>query len=121
MHQLMTEGPPRGYFFEPAKSIVVCTESAEMAAHATFTDFHFKYCHGARYVGGFIGTQHELDKWLQPKVDGWVSSVKTLARVAKRYPRPHLPVSDCPSRMSGSTFSGYCRILKSSSPPSNKH
>ena len=87
MHQLMTEGPPRGYFPEPAKSIVVCTESAETAARAAFTDFHFKYCHGAHYVGGFIGTQHKLDMWLQPKIDGWVSGVKTLVRVATRYPQ----------------------------------
>jgi hypothetical protein len=80
-------GPARGYFPEPAKSIVVCQESKMDQARRTLERFQFQYCDGHRYVGGFIGSAAARARWLAPKILDWVYGVNQLAKVASRYPQ----------------------------------
>ena len=80
-------GPARGYYPEPAKSIVICRDSQTDAAKAHFSDFQFEYCDGHRHVGGFIGTEAAKAEWLDKKIQDWVYGVERLARAAVRFPQ----------------------------------
>ena len=42
---------------------------------------------GSRYLGDYIGTREDLEQWVQPKVETWSHGVRTLAKIAKRYPQ----------------------------------
>ena len=84
---LMIEGPPRGYYPEPAKSIVVCVPEDRATAEKILAEFEFKYTDGFRYVGGFMGTAKAQEEWLLPQIDNWVAGIHKLAKVAKRFPQ----------------------------------
>ncbi len=45
------------------------------------------FCRGKRYVGGFVGSEAMLERWMDPKVKKWVAGIKTLARIASRFPQ----------------------------------
>jgi DNA-binding phage protein len=49
--------------------------------------FQFKYQAGARHLGSFLGDEGERDAWLTAKIDTWISAVRTLGKMAKRYPQ----------------------------------
>ena len=38
-------------------------------------------------MGDYLGTREELEAWVQPKVGSWAHGVRTLAKIAKRYPQ----------------------------------
>jgi len=80
-------GPARGYYPEPAKSILVCREEHMEHARRTLERFNFQYSDGHRYVGGFIGSEAARAKWLAPKIQDWVYGVNQLAKAARRYPQ----------------------------------
>jgi hypothetical protein len=44
------------------------------------------FCHGKRYVGGFIGSREKRDKWISPMIQKWVTGIEKLATVATRFP-----------------------------------
>ncbi|KAL7474892.1 hypothetical protein ACHAW6_000837 [Cyclotella cf. meneghiniana] len=44
------------------------------------------YCHGKRYVGGFVGSREKRDKWLSPMIQRWVMGIERLAAIASRFP-----------------------------------
>jgi hypothetical protein len=88
MRLLQQQGPARGYFPEPAKSIFVGHAATIDAAKTLLEDeFEFQYSVGSRYVGGFIGDQTSQSQWLQPKIQKWVEGVQILAKVARRFPQ----------------------------------
>ena len=87
MARLQEWGPARGYFPEPEKSIFIVRPEDEEDAKALLQDFNFRYKDGSRYVGGFIGSRARLLEWLEPKVQEWVAAIKTLSRIAKRFPQ----------------------------------
>ena len=35
-----------------------------------------------------MGTREELEEWVRPEVEAWAHEVRTLAKIAKRYPEP---------------------------------
>ena len=39
------------------------------------------------YAGGFVGSADSLSDWLTPKIEEWTDAVRTLSRVARRYPQ----------------------------------
>jgi hypothetical protein len=80
-------GPARGYFPEPAKSILICPPADMAAAKAALSRFDFRYQEGARYVGGFIGTKDSKEAWLAPQIATWVEGIHALARIATNYPQ----------------------------------
>ena len=87
MNQLQHLGPARGYFPEPAKSILICHPSHREALKMALADFDFKYEDGFRYVGGFIGTTLARDNWLAPQITKWTNAIRLLARVATHFPQ----------------------------------
>jgi hypothetical protein len=62
-------------------------------------ELEIQYSRGERYVGGFVGSTAMQDRWIKPKVEGWVEGVKSLARAATRYPQ--------------SAFAGFTQSLQS--------
>ena len=41
---------------------------------------------GSKYVGGYVGSEQDLDEWLSEKVMKWVKSVNCLASAAEQFP-----------------------------------
>ena len=87
MHLLLKEGPQRGYFPEPAKSICICDLQTQNRVRPFLEEFKFQYKEGYRYLGKYIGTTETLQQWLQPKVAEWAEGVQELAHVARRFPQ----------------------------------
>jgi len=88
MRTLQDLGPKYGYFPEPEKSILVCRpETREAAAAALGADLTCSMVDGARYLGGFVGSDATRSEWLGTQVAAWSASVGDLARVATRYPQ----------------------------------
>jgi hypothetical protein len=71
MERLIELGPAYGYFPEALKSILVVSEANKAAAEVYFRDMKFKVVTGSRYLGGFIGSDHDLHAWLKDKVPTW--------------------------------------------------
>lgn len=88
MRLLEARGPARGYYPEPAKSIFV-PDKAEQAddCRTRLQELQFQHKAGARYVGGFVGTEEARQEWLLPQIQNWIYGVEKLASVAKRYPQ----------------------------------
>ena len=56
-------------------------------ARAKFGKYKFIFVAGTRYLGGFLGSDEDRDKWVDKKVKDWVFGIKELAKVATRYPQ----------------------------------
>jgi hypothetical protein len=87
MRLLQVQGPHRGYYPEPDKSIVVCARAVRPQVSAFLAEFNFRYEDGHRYVGGFIGSADARKAWLDPQVADWAAGVRTLAGIATRFPQ----------------------------------
>ena len=42
---------------------------------------------GQKFVGGYVGSEAMMERWLKPKVAAWVEGVDALAMVARKYPQ----------------------------------
>jgi hypothetical protein len=86
---LMEKGPSVGYFPEPAKSYHICPKEEEAEVRAAFEEAGNKanFCRDKRYVGGFVGLEAMLERWLDPMVRKWVMGIETLVRIAVRFPQ----------------------------------
>ncbi len=86
---LMEKGPSVGYFPEPAKSYHICLKEEEAKARAAFEEagIEVNFCWGKCYMGGFVGLEVMLERWLNPMVKKWVTGIETLARIAVRFPQ----------------------------------
>jgi hypothetical protein len=86
---LREKGLSMGYFPELTKSYHICPKEEEAKARAAFEEagLHVNFCHGKRYVGGFVGLEVMLEHWLDPKVKKWAAGVETFARIASRFPQ----------------------------------
>ena len=84
MRRLEQLGPMFGYHPGLDKSWGICLAAVEASGRATFeaVGLSIKWCHGHRYVGGFVGSNESRDRWVEPKVAEWVAGVNALAKVA---------------------------------------
>ena len=84
---LATFGSSYGYLPNSSKSILVVPEDRVERAKHYFNDVHgynFSIQTGARYLGGFIGSDNLRDEYVSSKVTDWVYGVEKLAMVATK-------------------------------------
>ncbi len=86
---LMEKGPSMGYFPEPVKLYHICPKEEEAEARAAFEEagIEVNFCQGKRYMGGFVGSEAMLERWLDPMVKKWVTGIETLACIAVKFPQ----------------------------------
>ena len=82
LNLLLLDGPKYGYFPEPENSYLVVHPDFIEIAKEKFKDFKLNIVTGYRFLGGFIGNEDDVNKWLNQKVDVWVKSVEKLASAA---------------------------------------
>ena len=64
---LQARGPPRGYFPEPTKIILVVASRNVARAGEFFQRMGIKVVTGSQYLGGFIGYGEAEKSWLEEK------------------------------------------------------
>jgi hypothetical protein len=85
---LAREGPSRGYYPEPAKSIFVgCKADEAETCRQALAEFNFQFREGSRCAGGFIASEAAQAEWIEPQIQKWVGGIVLLARVARRFPQ----------------------------------
>ena len=84
---LKLNGPARGYFPDPTKSILVVLEKNVPRAKEYFRGMGIQVVTGSRYIGGYVGERETEGQWVQEKVEGWREYVSTLAGVARKHPQ----------------------------------
>ena len=87
LRELQTRGPPRGYFPESTKSILVVDPRNVARAKEFFRGMGLQVVTGSRYLGGFIGDGAAEKIWMAGKVEGRVESVGTLVGVSRKHPQ----------------------------------
>ena len=55
-------------------------------ANLLFSKNSIKLVIGSKYVGGYVGSEQDLDEWLSEKEMKWVNSVNCLASAAEQFP-----------------------------------
>ena len=66
---------------------MVVYENDVDAAHACFHDLGIKVVRGHRFLGGFIGDEEHMKRFVDEKVKDWMSHVLKLAKAAEHYPQ----------------------------------
>ena len=84
---LQAQGPARGYYADPNKSILVVAPGNVSRAEEHFWGLGIRVVTGHRYLGGYIGDREAEGSWLEAKIKGWTESVAILAGVARNYPQ----------------------------------
>jgi hypothetical protein len=86
---LCAKGPIYGYHPEAEKTKVICSAADEAEAKAAFLarNLNVQVSRGERYLGAFMGSAVERDKWVLGKAAEWAECVRILASIAKRYPQ----------------------------------
>ena len=87
MRLLQQQGPARGCFPEPAKSIFVGHAATLEQAKHHLMELDFQRRTGSRCVGEFIGDEETLADWVDPQIQKWVAGVKVFAKVAWKSPQ----------------------------------
>ena len=70
LREFQARGPPRGYFLEPTKIILVVAPRNISRAEEFLHGIGIKLVTGNRYLGGFIGEGEAEKIWLAGKVTG---------------------------------------------------
>ena len=86
----MKRGPDRGYFPEPAKSLLIPdTLEQEEAENQEFAveGLNLNFVSGSRYLGAYLGPQVELEVCVKPQVEAWAQGIKVLAKISQRHPQ----------------------------------
>ena len=82
----MVREPPRGYFLETTKSILIVSSQNIPRAETFFTGYRLYIFMGSRYLRGFVGSKVAQYCWLGDKVKYWGDSMTTLDGVVRCHP-----------------------------------
>lgn len=85
--RLCDYGPAYGYFPEPTKCVLVVDECCKDRAVDMFCPLGVQVVTGHRYLGGFIGSNDGLQRFISEKVHKWVNHVKLFADIASTQPQ----------------------------------
>ncbi len=84
---LVLSGPKFGYFPNASKTIIIAKEKAKDDAAALFKDTGVEITVvGNRYLGGALGVDPFLEKFIQEKISSWTMEVERLSSFAKSQP-----------------------------------
>ena len=84
---LQTEGPKYGYFPEPKKCVLIVHPNAITHAKEYFKSLQFEISTGNRFLGGFIGDEEEMTRYVNKKIYSWTTAVEDLAFAAQHHPQ----------------------------------
>ena len=85
---LMKEGPKFGYFPEPEKSYLVVHLNQVEEAKVLFAELKVNVVTGNRFLGGYIGSTADTERWIIEKVKVWLTSIGAFSKAADT--QPHL-------------------------------
>ena len=80
-------GPKYGYYPSASKCILIVAPEHIASASESFADSQFQIKPGARYLGGFIGSQEAYTSWIGDKISFWTDAIGALAQAAHKYPQ----------------------------------
>jgi hypothetical protein len=80
-------------------------EENKAAATEYFADLGFKIVTGYRYLGGYLGSDQDLNAWLQDKASTQEHAVGKLAGITPKYPQSAYTGLQNPCRTNGSLCS----------------
>lgn len=96
---LMEHDSARGYYLEPAKSVLIMTHGQEDRAAQQLAQFNLVTATGYQYLGGFIGPRDDCKTWVAPQIEQWMKVVHDMAQAASRFLQ--------------STYAGFTKSLQS--------
>ena len=85
IENLIVRGPPRRYFLEPTKSILVLSPRNVPRAESFFPGYGLQVVKASRYLGEFVRTETAQDWLLEDKVKGWSAWVAIMSGVADKH------------------------------------
>ena len=81
-------GPAFGYYPKPSKSWLVVKESELERAKQIFAGTGVNITEeGQKYLGGYVGTELSVQKYMQSLVDEWLEQLDNLVSIAKSEPQ----------------------------------
>ena len=104
IEKLSIEGPKSGYYLQLKKCYCIVHPDFEVQANNTFSKLNVNVVTGFKFIGGFIGSNCDTEKWLIEKVQKWVMCVLNIASVAKNIRIPHIRFLQNPFSTSGVIF-----------------
>ena len=84
--ELQERGPLFGYFPEPTKTWLITKPEHVEKAKLLFPDVKVTV-EGHKYLGSFIGSDSGKQKFVESKVDEWISDIQSLAKIGKTEPQ----------------------------------
>ena len=85
LDDILAQGPPRVYFPEPNKSILVISAHNIIQAERFFCGKVLTVVTGVRYLGSYIENAGPQAEWLSEMVRDWEGGVITMEEVAHKY------------------------------------
>ena len=79
--------PPREYFPDPTKSILVVAPRNVPREEELFRGMGENTVTGSRYLGVFVGDGAAEESWIDEKVEGLAESMRTLLEVSWKQPQ----------------------------------
>ena len=84
---LTRQGPGRGYYPEPSKSVLILHPDNLEAGNFFGARHRFKVCTGAHYLGGYIGYDESKHDWLRERTLAWEKNSNMISERAGKYPQ----------------------------------
>ena len=85
--ELCRLGPSYGYYPEENKCTLIVHDEAAPHAKQYFKNYGFKISHGKRFLGGYIGSSEEREKYITDKILGWETAISDISKVAHTFPQ----------------------------------
>ena len=82
---LVEFGPFYGYYAKPSKSIIIIKEDQFQKATALFADLQVEAVLAGRFVGGCIGNEEGIRRYMQQKINMWAKGIEQLGGAARAY------------------------------------
>ena len=81
-------GPAFGYYPKPEKSWLVVKEDQLARAEEIFQGTNINITtDGQKYLGGFLGTEEAVEKYVKDLVEDWISQLDVLVEIARSEPQ----------------------------------